>query len=118
MARFTQRYTPLNPYKIMWIIVLFDLPTNTKTERKAASKFRQCLLKDGFHMMQYSVYARHCPNKSTATVHAGRVKKNLPREGHVQILRITDRQYANMANLYGRIAKKPKHSAIQQLELF
>lgn len=53
----------LNAYRIMWLFVFFDLPTNTKTERRHATQFRKALEKDGFSMMQYSVYVRHCPRK-------------------------------------------------------
>ena len=50
----------LNAYRIMWLFVFFDLPTTTKTERRHAAQFRKALEKDGFSMMQYSVYVRHC----------------------------------------------------------
>ena len=50
----------LNAYRIMWLFVFFDLPTHTKTERRHAAQFRKALEKDGFAMMQYSVYVRHC----------------------------------------------------------
>lgn len=51
-------YYALNRYKYMWIYVMFDLPTNTKQQRKNASLFRKMLIKDGFSMLQYSVYIR------------------------------------------------------------
>ena len=50
-------------YRIMWILVFFDLPTDTKRERKAAGDFRKQLLKDGFTMFQFSIYVRHCVSK-------------------------------------------------------
>ena len=53
----------LNAYRIMWLFVFFDLPTHTKTERRHAAQFRKALEKDGFAMMQYSVYVRHCVSK-------------------------------------------------------
>ena len=53
-------------YKIMRVVVLFDLPTNTKGERRAATQFRKFLLDDGFNMLQYSVYTRLCPNRDSA----------------------------------------------------
>ena len=59
----------LNAYRIMWLFVFFDLPTNTKKERKAAHRFRTDLLKDGFVMMQYSVYIRHCASPESAEAH-------------------------------------------------
>lgn len=59
----------LNAYRIMWLFVFFDLPTNTKTERRHAVQFRKALEKDGFTMMQYSVYVRHCASKENMQVH-------------------------------------------------
>jgi CRISPR-associated protein Cas2 len=59
----------LNAYHIMWLFVFFDLPVTTKKERKLATGFRKNLLKDGFTMMQFSVYNRHCASKESAEVH-------------------------------------------------
>lgn len=83
----------LNEYRIMWIFVLFDLPTYTPLERKAASGFRNELIKDGFTMFQYSVYIRHCSSAENAAVHIRRVKNMLPEEGEVVIMQVTDKQF-------------------------
>lgn len=56
-------------YRIMWVLVFFDLPTDTKKERKAAADFRKQLLADGFIMFQFSIYMRHCPSAENAEVH-------------------------------------------------
>ena len=110
-------FTRLNAYHIMWLFVFFDLPTNTQKERKAAANFRKNLLKDGFAMMQYSVYIRHCASDESANVHIKRIKSMLPPWGEVSILKITDKQFERMLNFYGR---KPKEfePAPSQLELF
>ena len=101
----------------MWLFVFFDLPTNTKKERRTASGFRKILLLDGFTMMQYSVYIRHCPSKQNADVHIKRVKSNMHGKGHISILQITDKQYSNITNYWGKTIKKlPKRSV--QSELF
>ena len=55
-------------YRIMWILVFFDLPTDTKRERKAAGDFRKQLLKDGFTMFQFSIYVRHCASMENVEV--------------------------------------------------
>jgi len=104
-------------YKIMWVLVIFDLPTETKKERKAAAKFRKDLLTDGFTMFQFSIYLRHCPSMENAEVHIKRVKKCLPEYGEVGILCITDKQFGNI-EIFS--AQKPKESQpiCQQLELF
>ena len=76
----------LNEYRIMWVMVLFDLPTETKKEKKAYSDFRKKMLKDGFAMFQFSIYLRHCPSRENADVHIKRVKAFLPPKGHVGII--------------------------------
>lgn len=98
-------------------MVLFDLPTETKKERKIYADFRKKLLKDGFTMFQFSIYLRHCPSKANADVHIKRVKHELPPQGHIGILCITDKQFGDMELFYG---KKPteKKGHVQQLELF
>lgn len=107
----------LNAYQIMWLFVFFDLPVTTKKERKLATSFRNSLIKDGFTMMQWSVYTRHCASKESANVHEKKIKNFVPNKGQVTILRITDKQYSNIVNMWG--AKKQKMEEIpQQLELF
>jgi CRISPR-associated protein Cas2 len=107
----------LNAYRIMWTLVMFDLPTETKKERKAAARFRKELQKDGFVMFQFSMYIRHSSSSENADVHSKRVKKNLPECGKVGILQITDKQFGQMELFYG---SKPVAlpEVPQQLELF
>ncbi len=107
----------LNRYRIMWLFVFFDLPTATKKDRKNASKFRKHLLQDGYSMMQFSVYTRHCGSSESADVHEGRILDLLPPLGKVSILRITDKQYGKIMNFWGQA---PQDAAPQptQLELF
>jgi CRISPR-associated protein Cas2 len=101
----------------MWLFVFFDLPTTLKKERKAASKFRKELLKDGFMMMQFSVYSRHCASRESAEVHVNRVKSFVPEKGQVSILKVTDKQYGDIVNFFG-LATKPMSEGPSQLELF
>ena len=101
----------------MWLFVLFDLPTNSKKERKSASGFRKNLLKNGFTMMQQSVYTRHCASKESAEAHIKRIKLSLPFSGQISIIMITDKQYGNIINYWG-ITTKPLADQPKQLELF
>lgn len=101
----------------MWVLVFFDLPTDTKKERKAASVFRNKLLKDGFTMFQFSIYMRFCPSRENARVHTQRTKLNLPKNGHVGILNITDKQFGMMELFIGQKEVETEKPA-QQLELF
>ena len=75
----------VNGYRCMWVLAMFDLPTDTKKARKDYTLFRKHLLEDGFTMMQYSVYARHCASKENAEVHTQRIKRHLPPDGEVRV---------------------------------
>lgn len=105
-------------YRIMWILVFFDLPTDTKKERKAAAKFRKNLLEDGFIMFQFSIYTRNCPSAENAQTHISRVKGFLPEYGQVGILSITDKQFGSMELFSQSKQKEKKDGAYIQLELF
>lgn len=104
-------------YRIMWIIVLFDLPTETKKERKIYSDFRKKLMKDGFQMFQFSIYLRHCASRENMQAHIKRVKALLPEVGHVGILGITDKQFGEMEIFYGKKATT-LNVPVLQLEMF
>ncbi len=101
----------------MWLFVFFDLPVTLKKERRDATVFRKNLLKDGFTMMQFSVYIRHCASKESAEVHMKRVKSFVPVKGQVSILQVTDRQYGNIVNFWGK-KSVPVPEGPMQLELF
>jgi len=99
----------------MWIFVMFDLPVASSGERKAATDFRNTLLADGFTMMQFSVYIRHCPSREHAAVHIRRVEEALPPGGSVSVLQITDKQFGEIRNF---IRCRPRGSPrVEQLEL-
>lgn len=101
----------------MWLLVFFDLPTETKKEKKAYSDFRKRLQNDGFTMFQFSIYIRHCNSGENADVHIKRVKSILPPAGQVGILCITDKQFGNIELFIGKKESKPPTEG-QQLELF
>ncbi len=107
----------LNAYRIMWTLVMYDLPTETKRERRLAQLFRKDLMKDGFTMFQFSMYLRHSPSAENAEVHKKRVIKKLPELGKVGILQITDKQFERMEIFYGQ-KKTEIPNVPQQLELF
>lgn len=104
-------------YRVMWVMVLFDLPTETKADRKASAKFRKLLMGDGFTMFQFSIYVRHCASAESADVHTRRVHDLLPAYGKVGIMRITDKQFGEIELFYGKKPVKPDAPG-QQLELF
>lgn len=98
-------------------MVFFDLPTETKKDRKLYTLFRDRLIKDGFTMFQFSIYLRHCASRENAEVHIKRVKSILPPNGHVGILCVTDKQFGNMELFVGKKEEKVT-TPYQQLELF
>lgn len=104
-------------YRIMWILVFFDLPTETKKDKKEYAVFRKKLRCDGFTMFQFSIYVRHCASMENAEVHIKRVKSFLPEYGKVGILCITDKQFGNIELFYGKksLVNETQES---QLELF
>lgn len=107
----------LNHFRIMWLFCLFDLPTNTKKQRKDASDFRKNLMRLGFSMQQFSVYNNFCGSRERMEVMLNKIRKILPPEGYVMVLNMTDKQYGQIINFYCRYEEKLK-SAPQQLELF
>lgn len=104
-------------YRIMWILVFFDLPTETKKDKKEYALFRKRLCRDGFTMFQFSIYVRHCASMENAEVHIKRVKSFLPEYGKVGILCVTDKQFGNIDLFYGKKTIPQKSPGIQ-LELF
>ncbi|MPV85452.1 CRISPR-associated endonuclease Cas2 [Ostreibacterium oceani] len=107
----------LSAYRIMWTMVFFDLPTETKRQRKAANQFRKFLLQDGFTMFQYSIYIRHCYSAENAETHIKRVKKALPNDGFVGMMTITDKQFGDI-ELFHQKQSKETPKTPSQLEFF
>ena len=104
--------------KFMRIIVFFDLPVKTKTERKVATKFRNFLLKDGYHMLQYSVYARVCNGNDAVEKHKKRIYESVPDNGSIRMLTITEKQYQSIEILVGNLKKADKNFTYEQLTLY
>jgi CRISPR-associated protein Cas2 len=101
----------------MWVIAMFDLPTDTKPARREYAQFRKRLLRDGFSQMQYSVYARPCTSHENAEVHTNRVQSQLPPDGEVRLLTITDKQFERMLVFWGK-CRRGVEAPPSQLELF
>jgi len=101
----------------MWVIAMFDLPTDTPKARKAYAHFRKTLIEDGFTMMQYSVYSRHCASIENAEVHLKRMGDQVPSAGEVRFLTITDRQFGRIKVFVGK-KRQPGTPSPSQLELF
>ncbi|MGF6907547.1 CRISPR-associated endonuclease Cas2 [Fusobacterium sp. PH5-44] len=93
-------FTAMN-YRFMRVIVFFDLPVVLVEERREYSKFRRFLLKNGFIMLQESVYSKLALNLTVANAIISNVKKNAPEKGLVQLLAITEKQFSKMELIIG-----------------
>ncbi len=105
-------------HKLMRIIVFFDLPVKTKQQRRTATQFRNFLLKDGYFMIQYSVYARICNGNDNTNMHKNRLKYAVPDNGSIRVLTITEKQFDNMQILLGGISFNEKINDDKNLVLF
>lgn len=103
--------------RFMRMIVFFDLPVKEKAEQKAASKFRNFLIKDGYLMVQFSVYSRVCAGYDAVRTHEMRLKRNLPPNGSVRLLTITEKQYESMSILLGEYKQSDLPVSYEQLTL-
>jgi CRISPR-associated protein Cas2 len=91
----------LSEYQGVWTFVFFDLPVGTKRQRRSYSQFRKLLLREGFMQMQLSVYARYHASEKQGDPTRALVRSELPTDGHVRILSVTDRQFSKMENFFG-----------------
>ena len=102
----------------MRILVFFDLPVTTPSLRKAAAKFRKFLLSDGYHMLQYSIYARTCNGTDAVEKHKKRMYGALPTNGSIRMLVITEKQYQSIEILVGALKNEEKTFETEQLTLY
>ncbi len=107
----------LSGYRLMWVVVMFDLPVVEKAERKAATGFRNALLDMGFEMAQFSVYMRFCTSQMQIDTYCKRVEGALPEGGKVNILTFTDKQYERIVSYLGKARQSAKKSP-DQFDLF
>ena len=105
-------------HKYMRILVFFDLPVKTKTERRRATQFRNFLIKDGYYMVQFSVYARLCDGVDMAEMHRERLRNNVPDNGSIRVLTITEKQYDNVEVVLGRKSKYERPVQYENLSIF
>ncbi|MCB1865217.1 MAG: CRISPR-associated endonuclease Cas2 [Chromatiales bacterium] len=108
---------PLCAYRLMWMLVMFDLPVDTAENRKAANDFRNDLLDFGFERCQFSVYLRFVEGREQADTWTRRVKSVLPPGGKVYCLYFTDKQYQGIVRFERRKRQKPLKNP-DQFQLF
>ena len=88
-------------YRFVRVMIMFDLPVETKAQIRTYNKFRKELIKQGFLMMQYSIYIKSCLNKESAHGAINNVRRYLPKDGHVRSMIITEKQFEKMIILVG-----------------
>ena len=107
----------LSEYRGVWLLAMFDLPVTTSEARREYTRFRKTLLKHGFTMLQYSVYARYFGSEEASDAHRNAIRRVLPPDGQVRLMMITDKQFGKMEVFYGK-NRKPVEKPPQQLMLF
>ncbi|MDO5668223.1 MAG: CRISPR-associated endonuclease Cas2 [Alcaligenaceae bacterium] len=107
----------LSGYRLMWIVVMFDLPVSQKAERQEATEFRNFLLDQGFEMAQFSVYMRFFSSAKQIDTCCQKIQRALPKGGKVNIMQLTDKQYERIISFHGQVQQPDKKSP-DQFELF
>lgn len=107
----------LSGYRLMWMLVTFDLPVETKQQRAAATRFRNDLLDLGFEMSQFSNYLRFCNGKEQFESYVRKVESVLPPWGHIFIFQFTDRQYENIVRFSDQ-SRRRRQKNPEQIALF
>ncbi len=102
----------------MRLLVFFDLPTTSDAARRRYTKFRKFLLRDGYHMLQYSVYARFCNGLDAVEKHEKRLQERAPGEGSIRLMVVTDKQYGEMDIIVGDPTPEEQLVGPQQLTIF
>lgn len=107
--------TNLNGYRLMWIMVMFDLPVVEPDERKIANKFRRFLENEAFGMCQFSVYAKYCGPRDKMESLLRKIENQIPQKGKVSILSFTDKQFGKIQILENNTRKKQRENPEQLL---
>ena len=88
-------------YDFMRLILFFDLPVMTKTDRRNYALFRKYLIQNGYMMMQFSVYCKIFANRDAAVKHSAMLYRNIPPTGQIRLLLVTEKQYAKIEIISG-----------------
>ena len=103
----------ISRYRVVWLFVMFDLPVETKEQRRDYSQFHKKLQSKGFTMLQYSVYAKHLPSEDAAEPLKVHVHASLPPMGQVRVMAVTDHQFGKMEVYFGRKRRSVEDPPLQ-----
>lgn len=92
----------MSDYRNMRLLLMFDLPTIEDYEKKEYANFRKCIIKNGYYMLQFSVYTKCVNTQTKVEQELNKIKQFLPTNGNVRIITITEKQFINMAILLGK----------------
>jgi CRISPR-associated protein Cas2 len=109
---------PVNSWRVMWLVALYDCPVKTPQQRKAYQQFHTLLLQENFVQHQFSVYVRHFPTLSTAEAEVRRIGGHVPSEAQLSCFFLTDKQYGMTREFFGSSPTRKKPSKPLQIELF
>lgn len=104
--------------RYMRILIMFDLPTETKFDKKEYINFRRSIVNDGYDMIQYSVYQRLCSNLDQVNKYLRRLEQYKPKAGSVRAITVTNKQYEDTLFLVGKKTKQEKYRNIENFTLF
>ncbi len=107
----------LSAYRSVWLMAMFDLPVETPDNKRDYARFRKALLKDGFMMLQFSVYARYIPSEEAAEAHRRTIRSAIPPLGQVRLMAVTDHQFGKMEVFCGKKPREPEEVP-EQILLF
>ena len=91
----------MNRYRMVRVLIMFDLPMDDTVAVRHYTQFRKFLIRQGYFMIQYSIYCKLFPNREAAVKHVDILKRNVPVEGHVRVMMVTEKQYSKMVLLTG-----------------
>ena len=102
----------------MRLLLFYDLPMNSKRNQRVYSNFRKYLIKNGYMIIQYSIYSKIFSNRDSAIKHISVLKNNLPDKGSVRTMLVTEKQYARMQILVGNKSKMEEQITPDSFLLF
>ena len=107
----------IRPENAMWCLVMFDLPVQTKIQRREATNFRNLLVESGYSMIQFSVYGKYSPTVQSNNSVERFIRMCLPAQGEVRIFHLTDHQWASATRFQSKKQKR-NEVAPEQLSVF
>lgn len=109
----TKRRALPSGFQAMWLFAMFDLPVDTKKARRQYAQFRKLLLKEGFSMLQFSVYARYFPSEEAAATQKQKIRAAMPGDGQVRLLAVTEKQFGKQEVYFGAKRKRAEEPPTQ-----